>query len=282
MSWRPASPGTWPSTDAGGRAIRTNRSATDRPTAIRIPASTSNTRTPNSAASASPSSDIRNLPRRRSAATSIRRSAANTTIPPSAALGMYEINPGTARTTTTTAAAATRPVTWLWARTASTIAVRDPEALSAKPPVRPDADVGHAKAQELAVGVDDLAGPDRERAPGERDVRVGDESDRRRRPGQRGHVTHRQRGQRDRRQAARNRPDERDAARREIEDVDDDRRADDRDQRPRRQRCDALEDQQERRYAEAEDDRCGLHVTAPCPTARPSSRSPRPTSGWSR
>ena len=45
------------------------------------------------------------------------------------------------------------------------IAVRDPDALSANPLVRPDADVRGAQREELTVRVDDLAGPPGERPP---------------------------------------------------------------------------------------------------------------------
>ena len=58
MSWSPASPGTLPNTAAGGRATRTNSSATDSAIATRIPASTSNTSTPMSAVSASAEAEL--------------------------------------------------------------------------------------------------------------------------------------------------------------------------------------------------------------------------------
>ena len=48
--------------------------------------------------------------------------------------------------------AAISPVAWLWARTASMMAVRDPEALSAKPLVRPDAMFAAPSARNSRFG----------------------------------------------------------------------------------------------------------------------------------
>ena len=65
---------------------------------------------------------------------------------------MWAISPGTARTTNRTAAAATRPASWLFARIASMMAVRDPDADAAKPPSRPEATLTAPSARNSRLG----------------------------------------------------------------------------------------------------------------------------------
>jgi hypothetical protein len=111
----------------------------DRPTAASTPYSTPKTSTEMVLASAIASSERRKRAKRRNSATSIRRSAANTTRAPRAAIGNVDRTGPATRSTASTAMIDTIELSWLRLPSESPITVRLPLLLTGKPWKRPDA-----------------------------------------------------------------------------------------------------------------------------------------------
>jgi len=116
-----------------GRATRTSRSATDRPIATSTPYRMSKASTPAKVATAIRSSARRKTSSRRNAVTSISWTAANTTIPPSAAVGILARTECANSSTASTAAATASEYALVLFPTVTAMAVLVPLLLTGKP-----------------------------------------------------------------------------------------------------------------------------------------------------
>ena len=159
-----------------GHQFRLKNMKIERATAIKIPSSTPKKMTPSVAVTARANADT--LTRRNFAAvaTSISDNAAAMTIAARAEFGRFASRPGTKTSITTTSAAPTSPVSWLFAPLCSATAVREPLVEIGKPLEEPGERVGGTDPDHLLARVHLLAAP-RGEARRRRD-RVGERHER--------------------------------------------------------------------------------------------------------